>query len=164
MELVQPSLGLVVWMVIIFGVLLLILKKFGWPVILKALKDREEQINKALSAAETAKEEVKNLQLKNQEVLSQAREERDAILRDARLASEKIIEVAHQKAALESDRIIETARQTINYEKLNAITELRNQVASLSIEIAEVILKHDLQDKSGAERIIKEQIEKMSAN
>lgn len=162
--LVSPGLGVIVWMVIAFGILAFILIKWGWPVILKALDDREKTINESLNAAEKVRAEMAQLQAHNEDLLKQAKLERDEMLRNARLTSEQIIEEARQKATVEADRIVENARENINYEKLKAMHELKNQIATLSIDIAEKLIKEELADPQRANEIVSRQIENIHLN
>lgn len=162
--LVSPGLGVIVWMVIAFGILAFILMKWGWPVILKALDDREKTINESLNAAEKVRAEMAQLQAHNEDLLKQAKLERDEMLRNARLTSEQIIEEARQKATIEADRIVENARENINYEKLKAMHELKNQIATLSIDIAEKLIKEELADPQRANDIVSRQIENIHLN
>ena len=160
--LISPGLGTFVWMLVAFGILALILGKWGWPMLLKALKKREEAI--ALNAAEKAKEEMKQLTAHNEDLLKEAKLERDELLRNARLTSEKIIEDARTKATEEADRIVEAARENINYEKLKAMHDLKNQIASLSIDIAEKLMKAELSDKQKADAMIQHELENAHLN
>lgn len=144
MQLVQPSIGLIFWMIVSFSIILFLLKKFAWKPILGMIKEREESIENALAAAENAKEEMKALQSSNERILAEARAERDAMLKDAREIREKMISDAKGIASKEGERLLTIARENIQNEKMAAITELKNQVASLSIEIAEKILKSEL--------------------
>lgn len=144
MELVKPEFGLIFWMVISFGLIMLILKKFAWKPILNMLHEREASIQSALDSAEKAKEEMKALQSSNEKILADARNERDLLLKDAREIREKMISDAKGIATKEGERMLTIARENIQNEKMAAITELKNQVASLSIEIAEKILKSEL--------------------
>lgn len=157
--LINPGLGTFVWMLVAFGILAFILMKFGWPMLLKGLKERETAISESLNAAEKAKEEMKQLTSHNEELLKQAKEERDAMLRNARLTSEQIVEDARTKATEEADRIVESARENINYEKLKAMHDLKNQIANLSIEIAEKLIKSELSDKQKANELIARELE-----
>lgn len=142
--LTTPGLGLIVWTTITFLLLLFLLGKFAWKPILSAIKTREEGIENALAAAENAKKEMQELKSANETILNQARAERDALLKEARDTKESIITEAKTKATKEAERILSTAREQITNEKNAAITELKNQVATLSIEIAEKILKSEL--------------------
>ena len=144
MELVTPHIGLVFWMTLSFGIVVWILGKFAWKPIMKALKEREESIEGALKAAERAKEEMAQLTFSNEQLMKEAKEERDAMLRDARKIRDNVIGEAKNKAEEEAKRIVETAKENIHFEKMAALTELKNQIAILSIEIAEKIMKEDL--------------------
>lgn len=144
MELVKPSIGLIFWMVVSFSIILFLLRKFAWKPILGMIKERELSIENALAAAENAKAEMKALQSNNEKILAEARSERDQLLKDAREIREKMIADAKGIAAKEGERLLTIARENIQNEKMAAITELKNQVATLSIEIAEKILKSEL--------------------
>ncbi len=144
MELVKPEFGLIFWMCISFGIILWILGKFAWKPILKMLSDRENSIQDALDSAERAKEEMKALQAGNEKILAEARHERDLMLKDAREIREKMISEAKGIAATEGERMLKSARENIQNEKMAAITDLKNQVGVLSLEIAEKILKSEL--------------------
>ena len=160
--LINPGLGTLVWMLVSFGILAFILMKWGWPAILKALHEREEAITASLGEAAKAREEMKSLVAHNEELLRQAKVERDQMLRDARLASEQIIAEAREKAQDEANRIVDNARENINYEKLKAMHELKNQIANLSIEIAEKLIRAELSDKSKADTLIQKELELMT--
>ncbi|MCC7231820.1 MAG: F0F1 ATP synthase subunit B [Bacteroidia bacterium] len=144
MELIKPEIGLVFWMLVSFLVVLFILKKFAFPVITKALSEREHSIASALDSARKAKEEMAALQADNEKLIRQARAERDQMLKEARDTRDHLIHEAKSKAQTEANRIIASARETINNEKIAAVNELKNQIASMSIEIAEKILNHEL--------------------
>ena len=144
MELVTPAFGLIFWMSITFLTVLFLLKKFAWKPILTMIKEREESIEKALSSAEKAKNEMASLKASNEKILNDAKLERDVMLKEARELKEGMINEAKGKATVEADKIVAAARETINNEKMAAITELKNQVAILSVEIAEKILKEEL--------------------
>lgn len=158
MGLLTPGLGLLVWMLITFSVLFFVLWKFGWPVMIKMMKDREENIKQSLEAADRAKIEMQQLQCNNELLLKQAQEERDEMLKETKALKEKMLEEAKLNAQQEAQRIIMDAREAINYEKLHAMTELKNQIANLSIEIAEDLLKHELSDKQKSNEIIENRI------
>lgn len=158
MGLLTPGLGLLVWMLITFSVLFFVLWKFGWPVMIKMMKDREDNIKQSLEAADRAKMEMQQLQCNNELLLKQAQEERDEMLKETKALKEKMLEEAKLNAQQEAQRIIMDAREAINYEKLHAMTELKNQIANLSIEIAEDLLKHELSDKQKSNEIIENRI------
>lgn len=162
--LVSPGLGVIFWMLISFGILAFILMKWGWPIILKSLKDREKAISDSLNAAEVVKAQMSQLKADNEKLLAEAKIQRDEILRNARLAGEQIKEEYRQKATLEADRIVEAARENINFEKLKAIHDLKNQIANLSIEIAEKLMKNELSDKQRANEIIAKELENADLN
>ena len=158
MGLLTPGLGLLFWMLLTFSVLFFVLWKFGWPVMIKMMKDREENIKQSLEAADRAKIEMQQLQCNNELLLKQAQEERDEMLKETKALKEKMLEEAKKNAQQEAQRIIMDAREAINYEKLHAMTELKNQIANLSIEIAEDLLKHELSDKQKSNEIIENRI------
>ena len=157
--LISPGLGVIVWMLVAFGVLAFILAKFGWPVVLKALNEREKSINESLNAASRAKEEMAQLQAHNEDLMKEAKAERDAMLRNARVASERIVEEARAKASAEADRIVAGATKEIEFKKLEAMHELKNQVATLSIEIAEKLIRSELSDKQSANDLVRRELE-----
>jgi len=142
--LLEPAVGLIFWTTITFLLLLVLLGKFAWKPILNAIKTREEGIKNALSSADKALNDMRELKSNNERILAEARNERDALLKEAREVKESIILEAKNKAQAEADRIMRSAREQITNEKNAAVAELKIQVASLSIEIAEKILKSDL--------------------
>lgn len=154
MELVKPAIGLVFWMLLFFGIIFLILKKYAFPAILKGLKEREDSIQSALDAAKKAKEEVAGLKADNERILAEARNERDKILKEARDAKDSIISEARGKATVEAERLLGLARDAIKNEKMAAIIELKNQVASLSVDIAEKLMKQQLADDNKAKSLV----------
>ena len=145
MELITPDFGLLFWMTIAFGIVFFILAKFAFPVINGMLKKREEEINNALELAERTHKEMEQLQLNNEILLRQAREERDKILAEAKHISDKFIEEAKAKANEEKDRLIESAKEIIEHEKMAATTEIKNQIADISIKVAEKIIGKTLE-------------------
>jgi F-type H+-transporting ATPase subunit b len=144
MELITPDFGLLFWMTLAFGIVFFILAKFAFPVINGMLKKREEEINNALELAERTHKEMEQLQANNEALLHQAREERDRMLNEAKQISDKFIEEAKVKANEEKDRIIESAKETIEHEKMAATTEIKNQIADISIKVAEKIIGKNL--------------------
>ncbi|MBE0640443.1 MAG: F0F1 ATP synthase subunit B [Bacteroidales bacterium] len=164
MELVSPGIGLIFWMSLAFGLVLFILGKYAWKPILKALKEREQSIDDALHAADKAREEMKQLKFDNEKLLAEAKEERDAILREGRKIREKLLEEARMKANQEASRIMEVAREGIQNEKMAAITDLKNQLASLSIEIAEKILHERLADDPKQQALVQKLVKEVNFN
>lgn len=144
MELIKPEIGLIFWMSVSFLCVLFILGKFAWPMIMNSLKEREQSIAEALNAAKKAKEEMAALKDDSEILLRQARAERDLMLKEARDAKDTIIADAKIRAQTEGSKMIAQAQEAINNQKLAAITELKNSVASMSIEIAEKILRQEL--------------------
>ena len=164
MELVQPGIGLIIWMTVAFSILLWILAKFAWKPIMKGLKEREDSIDEALNAANTAREEMKELKFSNEQLLKEAKEQRDIILREARQVKESIIEEAKEKAGAEANRIVEGAKESIQNEKMAALTEMKNELATLSIDIAEKILKEELESKDKHKALIDRLVKEASKN
>lgn len=144
MELVSPGFGLIFWMLVSFSILLFITFKFIWPAILGGLKEREEEIANSLEEAKKAREEMKNLQSDNQALIKEAKNQRDEILKEAKALKDDILKDAKQQATLEGQRLVEESRKRIQQEKMAAITELKNEVAELSISIAEKLIKTEL--------------------
>lgn len=138
------SVGLFFWQSLIFLALLFLLRKFAWKPILNAVNEREQKISDSLEQAEKAKEEMKALQAKNEDLLKEARAERDAMIKDAKATANKMVEDAKNTAKEEGAKMLTSARASIEAEKTAAISELKNQVAAFSIEIAEKILKGEL--------------------
>jgi len=164
MELVNPGIGLIVWMTLAFLVILYILGKYAWKPIMTALKDRESAIHTALNAAENAKVEMEKMKFSNEELLQEAKNERDAILATARKIKESIIEESKQKASEEANRIIASAKESIQNEKMAAITDLKDQLAELSFDVAKKILKRELSDPKKQEEYINELIKEVKFN
>jgi F-type H+-transporting ATPase subunit b len=164
MELVSPGIGLILWMTLSFALLVLILRRYAWKPILKSLRDREHTIDEALNQANKAREEMKNLKADNEKLLKEAQEERNVILREARKVKDEIIEQARVKANEESNNIVENAKVRIENEKMAAMTDLKNQIASISIEIAEKVLERELSDESKQEQFMKKLIENAKLN
>ena len=143
-SLIEPGIGLIFWTSLTFILLLVILGKFAWKPILTAIKTREKGIAEALASAENALKDMRELKSANEAILNQARTERDALLKEARETKDSIIAEAKAKANSEAERILTSARELIANEKNAAVSELKNQVATLSIEIAEKILRSEL--------------------
>ena len=140
------SFGLFIWQTLIVVCLLLLLRKFAWNPILNAINDREEGIRSALQSAEDARAEMQNLQSDNERILKEARAERDGLLKEARDIKQKIIDDAKDEAKTQAAQIMNPAQVAIESEKQAAVAELKQQVASLSIEIAEKVTKETLSD------------------
>ena len=148
MGLLTPDYGLLFWMVLSFSIVLFILKKFAWKPILSALKEREKSIEGALKSAEKAKAEMAKMQADNEKILAEARLERDKLIKEAREMKDRIVEEAKTLAQVEGQKMIEAARQSISSEKKAAIKEIKDQVAVLSIQVAEKLIKDKLSDNA----------------
>ena len=154
MELVTPEIGLIFWTTVVFSLLLVVLKKYAWKPILSAVDERNKSIEDALKAADKAKEEMLSLNAGNERILMEAKKERDILLKEGRKIKDSIIAEAKDKAKVDAEKILTTAKEQIINEKMKAITELKNQVANLSIEIAEKILKSELQDLNKQKELV----------
>jgi F-type H+-transporting ATPase subunit b len=164
MDLITPGLGLLVWTTLIFLSVLFVLTKFAWKPIAAALREREDFIENALSSAERAKAEMAKLKADNEQLLQEARKERDKILKESQAAAANLIAEAKEKASAESARIIEAARLQINNEKKAALTELKNLVASTALEISELILKRKLDNDEAQKQLIESYLKESKLN
>ena len=164
MELVLPGVGLLFWMTVSFLILAFILGKFGWPVIVSSLEKREEKITEALEEADRTREQMKQLQASNEALLKEAKEERDAILAEARKLSQKMYDDAKDKANAESQRILERAKESIHYEEMKAIAEVKNTIAELSLEIAGKVLAQELSDNEKRNSYVNQLVDQIKLN
>ena len=164
MELVKPEFGLVVWTLVTFLILLFLLRKFAWKPILGAVSDREDGIKDALASAEKARQEMENLQADNERILQEARAEREAMLKDAREIREQTIAKAETEAQEKASKIIEKAQAAIESEKKAAMAELKNHVASLSIEIAEKVVRDELSNKDKQLKLVENMLGETTLN
>jgi len=164
MELIQPGLGLVFWMTVTFSLVLFILTKFAWKPILKALKEREDTIENALNSAEKAKQEIQKSQAENQRILDEARLERDKVLKEAQATANNIINEAKERANSEGAKLLDNARTSIQTEKAAALTEIKNLVGTLSVQIAEQMLKKELNNDSSNLALIQQYLNDAKLN
>lgn len=164
MQLVTPELGLIVWMLISFGIMFGILKAFAWKPILKALKDRELSIEGALKSAEIAKEEMGKLQADNQKILDEAKAQRDLLLKEARDIKDQLINDAKAKAVVEANKIIAQAHEAIQAEKAAAVNDMKATIANLSVDIAEKILRLKLSDDKSSKDLIEKLLQDTNLN
>ncbi|MBC7747776.1 F-type H+-transporting ATPase subunit b [Flavobacterium omnivorum] len=148
------SFGLFIWQIVLFVGLILLLKKFAWKPILDAVNDREEGIKNALLSAENARKEMQNLQADNQRILQEARLERDNMLKEAREMKEKMVADAKNEAQVQGLKMIEQAKVAIEGEKNAAMAELKLQVSTLSLSIAERLLKDELSNKEAQTKLV----------
>jgi F-type H+-transporting ATPase subunit b len=164
MDLLTPGTGLIIWQLIVFLLLFFLLAKLAWKPIINSLKERERSIQDALDTAEKARLEMSRLKADNENLLKQAREEREKILRDARDASNRLKEEAQADARKSADRIIEEARAAINAEKLSALREVKALVASLSLDVASKILRKNLSDDKAQRELTQHYIKDIKLN
>jgi F-type H+-transporting ATPase subunit b len=162
--LLSVSVGTVFWASIAFIAVLVILKKMAWGPILQTLEEREQGIANALKQAELAKEEMTSLKSGNEQLLKEAREERDRILKDAKEIGDKMRAEAKERAAQDGAALLANAQREIENQKKAAIQELKNQVASLSIQIAEQLVKDKLSDAEKQNALNSKLIEELKAN
>ena len=163
-SLIEPGIGLIFWTTITFILLLVILGKFAWKPILTAIKTREKSIEAALKSAESALNDMRELKSANEIILTQARTERDTMLKEARETKDSIIAEAKHRAQAEYNRILSSAREQITNEKNAAVAELKNQVAVLSIEIAEKILKSELSNDEKQKALVSNLMKDVNLN
>jgi len=164
MQLLTPDLGLLVWTLLAFLVVFFLLKKFAWPAIIKGLNEREEGIATSLATAEKVKLEMAQLKNDNEALLVKAREERAALLKEAKETKDKMINEAKEEAKVAAAKIIADAQASINHQKMAALTEIKNQVGNLVIEVSEKVLRKELSNKAEQESYIKQLAEEAKLN
>jgi F-type H+-transporting ATPase subunit b len=164
MKLLTPEFGLLIWTLLAFLIVFFILKKLAWPAIIKGLRDREQGITDSLAAAEQVKAEMAQLKSENEALLAKAREERAQLLKEARETKDKIINEAKELAKTEANKIMAEAQAAINAQQMAAITEVKNQVGKLVIEVSEKILRRELGNKEAQETHIKGLVEEVKLN
>lgn len=164
MELVTPEIGLIVWTTLSFLILLFVLGKFAWKPILKSVNDRESSIRDALAEAENARKEMQNLHADNERILKEARAERESMLKDARDMKNKIVADAKEAAQIEADKMVKQAQATIESEKKAAVADIKSQVADLSVEIAEKVIKEQLSNKDKQLKLVDEMLGDIKLN
>jgi F-type H+-transporting ATPase subunit b len=164
MELLLPKLGLLIWTLLAFLIVFFLLKKMAWPAIIKGLKDREQSITDSLATAQKVKEEMAQMKSENEALLAKAREERAAMLKEARETKDKIINEAKDGAKVEANKIIVEAQAAINAQKMAALTDVKNQVGKLVIEVTEKILRKELGNKDAQEAHIKGLVDGVKLN
>lgn len=164
MDLLLPGEGLLFWQAVVFILLVVFLAKFAWKPILSSLKEREESIQQALDSAVKAKEEMAKLTAGNEELLKQAKLERDKIIRDARDAANRLIDVAQTEAKKSADRLIEDAKAVINTEKAAALRDVKAQVALFSLQIAEKLIKKNLSSDQAQKDLVSEYLKETKLN
>jgi F-type H+-transporting ATPase subunit b len=164
MDLLTPSFGLIIWTLLAFLIVFLILKKFAWPAIVKGLKDREHSIADSLATAERVRAEMAQLKSENEELLAKAREERAIMLKEARETKDKIINESKEQAKVEASKIMAEAQAAIEAQKMAALTEVKNQVGKLVIEVSEKVLRRELGNREAQEGYIKGMVNEVKLN
>ena len=164
MSLITPGFGLLFWMTIVFLVVMFILWKWGFPVIFKMELDRKDYIDASLKKAHEANERLANIQKEGESILQEAREKQAQILKEAAETRDAIVEKAQEKARAEGARLLEDAKATIEQEKKAAIADIRKQVATLSVEIAEKVLRKNLQGDQAQMDLIDRMLDDVSVN
>jgi len=162
MDLLTPSFGLIIWTLLAFLVVFFILKKYAWPAITKGLKDRETSIADSLSTAERIKAEMAQMKSEHEALLVQAREERAQMLKEARETKEKIINESKEAAKVEANKIITEAQAAIETQKMAAVTDVKNQIGKLVIEVTEKVLRRELSNKEAQEAHIKDLVNEVT--
>jgi F-type H+-transporting ATPase subunit b len=164
MQLLTPDLGLLIWTLLAFLIVFFLLKKLAWPAIIKGLNDREENIANSIATAEKVKLEMAQLKNDNETLLAKAREERATLLKEAKETKDKIINDAKEQAKEAANKIVADAQASINNQKMAAITELKNQIGTLVIEVSEKVLRRELGNKAEQENYIKQLSEEIKLN
>src|SRR6185503_6249852 len=164
MDLLKPNFGLLIWTFLAFIVVLFILGKYAWPAITKGLKQREQGIADSLATAERVRAEMAQLKNENEALLAKAREERAQLLREARETKDKIVNEAREQARTEAGKIIADAQAAIETQKMAALTDVKNQVGNLVIEVAEKVLRRELSNKADQETYIRQLAEDVKLN
>ena len=164
MQLLTPALGLILWTLLAFLVVFFLLKKFAWPAIIGGLAKREKTIAESLATAEKIKLEMAQMKNDNETILAQAREERATMLKEAKETKDKMIAAAKEEAKLQAAQIITDAQASINHQKMAALTEIKNQVGNLVIEISEKVLRKELSNKASQEEYIKQLAQEVKLN
>jgi F-type H+-transporting ATPase subunit b len=156
--------GLLFWMVVVFGALVFLLWKFAWGPILSGLKEREEDISSALKMAEETRAEMAKLKSDNDRLVADAKKERDGIIKEAKETADRMVAEAKEVAVAQGNKIMEDAREAMNQEKAKMMSQIKKDVATLSIEIAEKVLKRELKDKTAQEGLVTELIAEAKLN
>lgn len=164
LNLITPELGLIFWQIVVFVILLWVLGKFAWKPILNALREREKSIEDALVAAEKARAEVAKISADNERLLQQARAEKEEILKKAQQTARELVEEAKENAKREADRIIAEARLQVEAERKAFVNEMKKEVAKLSLQIAEKLLRKELSDDENQRLLAEKLINEISPN
>jgi len=164
MQLLLPKIGLILWTLVAFGIVFFILAKYAWKPILKSLDEREKNISDSILSAENMKKEMSQMQSENEALLAKAREERSQMMREAKEMRDKMIQDAKEQARKETNKIVADAQTVINQQKMAAITDLKNQVGNLVLEVSEKVLRRELNDKEAQEKYIQQLAQDIELN
>ena len=164
MELLSPHLGLILWTLLAFVIVLLILGKYAWKPILKSLNDREKNISDSILSAENMRKEMEKMHSENEALLAKAREERSQMMREAKEMRDKMIQDAKEQARSETNKIVADAQSVINQQKMAAIVDLKNQVGNLVLEVSEKVLRRELSNKEEQEKYIQQLAQNIELN
>jgi len=164
MQLLTPALGLILWTLLAFLIVFFLLKKFAWPAIIGGLAKREKTIADSLATAEKIKLEMAQMKNDNETILAQAREERATMLKEAKETKDKMIASAKEEAKVQAAKIISDAQASINHQKMAALTEIKNQVGNLVIEVSEKVLRKELSNKASQEEYIRQLAQEVKLN
>ena len=162
MSLITPSFGLLFWMVVIFGIVFFLLAKFGFPVITKAVQTRSDHIADSLQAADQAREQLANLAQEQARMIEETRLEQSRILKEASETRERILSQAKEEASAEAAKVLEHAKLEIAAERESAIRDIRRQVAMISVEVAEKIVRKDLDEAGGQSALLDRLVDEAS--
>ncbi|MGM9817643.1 MAG: F0F1 ATP synthase subunit B [Paludibacteraceae bacterium] len=164
MSLLMPETGLVFWMLLAFGIVFFILAKFGWPVITGMVEKRSNFINDSVKAAEEANKQLENIKIETEAILAKAQQEQMRILNEASELRNQIIQEAKENALVESQRIIEDAKRQIQIEKEKSLNEMKGQIAELSVDIAEKVIRADLRKENQQSELIDKLLDEITLN
>ena len=164
MDFITPAIGLIFWMLVIFGVLVYILGKYAWKPIVTGLKEREQSIDSALKMAEETRAEMAKLKADNEKIMAQARADRDLIIREGKNAADKLIAEAKDKAVLEANKVMVAAKTAIDNERAGIVSQMKADVSKLSLEIAEKVLRRELAEKSTQQKLVSDLIAEAKLN
>ena len=163
MDLMLPDTGLLFWMTVIFGLVLLILAKFGFPLITGMVEKRNKRINDSLEAARTAEQAIAHLKEEQERIIAETRAEQSKLMQEAAAERDRMIAQAQDQARAEAQKIMEDAKERINQEKEAAMSELRNEVAKMSIAIAEKVVRKDLASDAGQKDLVDKLLDELKA-
>ena len=163
MDLMLPDTGLLFWMTVIFGLVLFILAKFGFPLITGMVDKRNKRINDSLEAARTAEEAIAHLKEEQDRIVAETRAEQTRLMQEAAAERDRMIAQAQDQAKAEAQKIMEDAKERINQEKELAMRELRNEVAKMSLAIAEKVVRKDLASDAAQKDLVDRLVDELSA-